>query len=138
MPSTSRKMLLRAMRVRMPHGRHRARAGRRRGGRSSGGGATFTPPPPPPEKATLVNGRLIAPASAPVRVERAIEAANRIVEKPYSYGGGHKLYRRAVLDSRLRLLGRRLLRALRRPLPALAAALAARSWTGARRAPAAG
>jgi hypothetical protein len=54
------------------------------------GGATFQPPPPPPEKATLVDGRLIAPASAPRRVKRVIEAANRIVEKPYIYGGGHK------------------------------------------------
>jgi hypothetical protein len=54
------------------------------------GGATFEPPPPPPEKATLVNGRVIAPASAPARVQRVIEAANRLVEKPYIYGGGHK------------------------------------------------
>ena len=54
------------------------------------GGATFEPPPPPPEKATLVNGRVIAPASAPARVKRVIDAANRLVEKPYIYGGGHK------------------------------------------------
>jgi hypothetical protein len=66
---------------------------------AGGGGATFTPPPPPPEKATLVNGRLIAPASAPVRVAGAIEAANRIVEKPYIYGGGHKLYKKGALDA---------------------------------------
>ena len=64
---------------------------------SGGGGATFTPPPPP-EKAKLANGRLIAPASAPRRVVRAI-TANRIVEKPYRYGGGHQLYRRGRLDS---------------------------------------
>ena len=54
------------------------------------GGATFEPPPPPPEEATLVDGRVIAPASAPTRVKRVIEAANRLVEKPYVYGGGHK------------------------------------------------
>jgi hypothetical protein len=54
------------------------------------GGATFAPPPPPPEKAKLVNGRVIAPASAPRRVRRVIEAANRLVEKPYVYGGGHR------------------------------------------------
>ena len=54
------------------------------------GGATFAPPPPPPEKAKLVNGRVIAPASAPRRVRRVIEAANRLVEKPYIYGGGHR------------------------------------------------
>jgi hypothetical protein len=56
----------------------------------SSGGATFVPPPPPPEEATLVDGRVIAPASAPRRVKRVIEAANRLVEKPYVYGGGHK------------------------------------------------
>jgi hypothetical protein len=54
------------------------------------GGATFEPPPPPPAKATIVNGRVLAPASAPARVKRVIEAANRLVEKPYIYGGGHK------------------------------------------------
>jgi hypothetical protein len=54
------------------------------------GGATFEPPPPPPEEATLVDGRVIAPASAPRRVKRVIEAANRLVEKPYVYGGGHR------------------------------------------------
>jgi cell wall-associated NlpC family hydrolase len=56
------------------------------------GGATFEPPPPPPEKATLVDGRVIAPASAPARIRRVIDAANRIVEKPYIYGGGHRPY----------------------------------------------
>ena len=58
----------------------------------TGGGATFEPPPPPPEKATLVDGRVIAPASAPARIKRVIAAANRLVEKPYIYGGGHKPY----------------------------------------------
>jgi hypothetical protein len=58
--------------------------------RPTTGGATFEPPPPPPEEATLVDGRVIAPASAPTRVKRVIEAANRLVEKPYVYGGGHK------------------------------------------------
>jgi hypothetical protein len=66
---------------------------------SAGGGATFEPPPPPPEKAKLVDGKLIAPASAPRRVVRAITAANRIVEKPYIYGGGHQLYKKGVLDA---------------------------------------
>jgi hypothetical protein len=64
----------------------------------SSGGASFVPPPPPPEEATLVNGRVIAPASAPTRVKRVIEAANRLVEKPYVYGGGHKPFS-SVLDS---------------------------------------
>ena len=64
----------------------------------NGGGATFVPPPPPPEKAKLVDGRLIAPASAPTRIKRVIAAANQIVEKPYVYGGGHRPYRRGKLD----------------------------------------
>jgi hypothetical protein len=60
-------------------------------GRSkSSGGATFQPPPPPPEEATLVDGRVLAPVTAPRKVKRVIEAANRLVEKPYIYGGGHK------------------------------------------------
>jgi hypothetical protein len=65
---------------------------------TSGGGASFVPPPPPPAKATLVDGRLIAPASAPRRVKRVIAFANQIVEKPYVYGGGHKPFVRGVLD----------------------------------------
>lgn len=65
---------------------------------STSGGATFVPPPPPPEKGALVNGRLIAPASAPRRVKSVIAAANQLVEKPYLYGGGHKLFRRGRLD----------------------------------------
>src|SRR5215204_7310682 len=66
---------------------------------STSGGATFVPPPPPPEKGALVDGRLVAPASAPRRVKQVITAANRIVEKPYVYGGGHRPYRRGVLDT---------------------------------------
>jgi hypothetical protein len=66
-------------------------------GRSkSSGGATFQPPPPPPEEATLVDGRVIAPASAPRKIKRVIEAANRLVEKPYIYGGGHKPFSSAL------------------------------------------
>jgi hypothetical protein len=65
---------------------------------STSGGATFVPPPPPPAKGALVDGRLVAPASAPSRVKQVIAAANRIVEKPYVYGGGHTLYRRGRLD----------------------------------------
>jgi cell wall-associated NlpC family hydrolase len=54
------------------------------------GGAAFVPPPPPPQKATVVAGRAIAPAGAPDRVKRVIEAGNQIIGKPYKYGGGHK------------------------------------------------
>ena len=45
-----------------------------------------------------MNGRLVAPASAPRRVKQVITAANRIVEKPYVYGGGHTTYRSGRLD----------------------------------------
>jgi hypothetical protein len=64
----------------------------------SGGGASFVPPPPPPEKGALVDGRLVAPASAPTRIKRVIAAANQLVEKPYVYGGGHQPFRRGWLD----------------------------------------
>jgi hypothetical protein len=64
----------------------------------TGGGATFVPPPPPPAKGALVDGRVIAPASAPTRIKRVIAAANQIVEKPYIYGGGHQSYRAGWLD----------------------------------------
>jgi hypothetical protein len=63
------------------------------------GGATFVPPPPPPDTAQLVNGRVIAPASAPTRVKRVIAAANRLVKKPYIYGGGHQPFVRGKLDT---------------------------------------
>ena len=58
----------------------------------SSGGAVFVPPPPPPKKAAIIDGRAVAPRSAPRRVKRVIEAANRLVEKPYRYGGGHRQF----------------------------------------------
>ena len=58
----------------------------------SSGGAEYVPPPPPAKRAKIVNGLAIPPAGAPARVKRAIKAANRIVNKPYLYGGGHKPY----------------------------------------------
>jgi hypothetical protein len=65
---------------------------------SGSGGATFEPPPPPPSKATIVDGLAVAPASAPTRVKRVIEAGNRLIGKPYRYGGGHKPFSR-LLDT---------------------------------------
>jgi hypothetical protein len=45
---------------------------------------------PAGEDATLgADGLAVAPASAPQEVQDAIAAANRIVGKPYKYGGGH-------------------------------------------------
>ncbi|HEX8054325.1 MAG TPA: hypothetical protein VF517_15155 [Thermoleophilaceae bacterium] len=52
----------------------------------STGGAQYQPPA---SKAKVVNGKAIAPSDAPPEVKAAIAAANRIVTKPYKYGGGH-------------------------------------------------
>jgi len=55
---------------------------------ASTGGAQV--PPASTERATLTSsGKAIAPASAPPQVQEVIDAANRIVGKPYRYGGGH-------------------------------------------------
>ena len=37
----------------------------------------------------LPDGTAVAPAEAPPQVQLAVQAANRIVGKPYKYGGGH-------------------------------------------------
>jgi hypothetical protein len=42
-----------------------------------------------PSKATLVNGRAVAPSGAPAAVRRVIAAANKIRTRPYIWGGGH-------------------------------------------------
>jgi hypothetical protein len=52
----------------------------------STGGAQYQPPA---GKAKVVNGKAIAPSDAPPEVKKLIAAANRIVTKPYKYGGGH-------------------------------------------------
>jgi hypothetical protein len=61
----------------------------------STGGAEFVPPPPenmtaPGAKATMLpDGSAAAPADAPVEVQKAVWAANKLLDKPYKYGGGH-------------------------------------------------
>jgi hypothetical protein len=52
----------------------------------STGGAQYQPPT---GKAKVRNGKAIAPADAPPEVKALIAAGNRIVDKPYKYGGGH-------------------------------------------------
>jgi hypothetical protein len=61
----------------------------------SSGGVEYTPPPPvdmtaPGASAQLLpDGTAAAPAGAPEPVKQAIWAANRLLDKPYKYGGGH-------------------------------------------------
>jgi cell wall-associated NlpC family hydrolase len=43
----------------------------------------------PAKKAKIVNGLAVAPQNAPQPVVNAIAAANKIIRKPYRYGGGH-------------------------------------------------
>ena len=54
---------------------------------------SFLTPPrssPPGSKATLLpDGTAAAPADAPPEVQAAIFAANKLLDKPYKYGGGH-------------------------------------------------
>ena len=65
------------------------------GGIGTGGGGETTSG----DKAKLkANGKAIAPASAPSRVKKAIEAANAIDDKPYKYGGGHGSWRDSGYD----------------------------------------
>ncbi len=43
----------------------------------------------PAGRAKIRNGIAIPPADAPPEVKAVIEAGNRIIRKPYRYGGGH-------------------------------------------------
>ena len=109
----------------------RTRRDRRRGRAAS---ASAGPPARPAASARLRRSRrrcrprssrrdgrtAIPPAAAPQAVKNAIYAANRIVGKPYRYGGGHRRFN----DSRLRLLRHRQLRAARRRPAQAPAALA--------------
>jgi hypothetical protein len=56
------------------------------------------PPPPPVPRAQIVDGQAVAPPGAPPRVVGAITAANRIVTKPYRYGGGHRSFEDSGYD----------------------------------------
>jgi hypothetical protein len=60
-------------------------------GVTTGGVSPDDPEFRPTGKAKLVAGRAIPPADAPPEVVGAINAANKIVGKPYKYGGGHAL-----------------------------------------------
>jgi peptidoglycan hydrolase CwlO-like protein len=54
--------------------------------------------PPGGQTASLVDGQAVAPANAPPAVRASIEAANRIVGRPYVWGGGHGSFEDAGYD----------------------------------------
>jgi hypothetical protein len=56
---------------------------------AGGGLSTNSSPTVAGSKAKLVNGKAVAPAEAPRRVQKVIAAANKIRNKPYKWGGGH-------------------------------------------------
>ncbi|HWH44389.1 MAG TPA: hypothetical protein VNT32_06635 [Thermoleophilaceae bacterium] len=61
-------------------------------GAGSGGASPEDPALRPPGKAVLgADGKAIAPPDAPPEVVGVIAAANAIADKPYRYGGGHRL-----------------------------------------------
>jgi cell wall-associated NlpC family hydrolase len=66
------------------------------------GGAAFNPamlrPTVPGSVAVLRDGIAYAPADAPIEVQRAIWAANKLRSKPYVYGGGHQSFRSRGYD----------------------------------------
>ncbi len=53
---------------------------------------------PGPTATLLPNGMAAAPAEAPPEVHAAIYAANKIVGKPYRYGGGHARFEDSGYD----------------------------------------
>jgi hypothetical protein len=44
----------------------------------------------PGKTAVIINGKAVPPANLPAPVMKAITAGNRIVGKPYKFGGGHR------------------------------------------------
>jgi hypothetical protein len=58
-----------------------------------GGEAAPNPTTPLPKAQLSPDGKVaIAPETAPPAVQKAIWAANRITNKPYRYGGGHRRF----------------------------------------------
>jgi hypothetical protein len=82
-------------------------ATRRKAGATSGGvGFTVLPSPASTPAhpivvgyvAKIIRGVAYAPSYAPIQVQRAIWAGNRIRQKPYIYGGGHGTFIAAGYD----------------------------------------
>lgn len=70
------------------------------GGSVAPGGGTSTPPVSGTMGVATLNadGSATAPADAPKRVRKAINAANKIRYKPYVYGGGHASFKSKGYD----------------------------------------
>jgi len=76
-------------------------AGAQTGGAGPPGGTTTTTPAPTTSGSTATiqpDGTAAAPADAPIRIQRAIAAANRIHTKPYIWGGGHRRFKSKGYD----------------------------------------
>jgi hypothetical protein len=74
------------------------------GSASGTGGASYAPSgsvkmvTPGSTAKLLPDGTAAAPADAPVAVQRAIYAANKLQNKPYIYGGGHQSFKSSGYD----------------------------------------
>jgi hypothetical protein len=69
--------------------------------RGATGGAGYDPqaqPSVPPGPAQLVAGKAYPPAGAPLAVVRAIAAGNRLQDKGYVFGGGHRSFKDWAYD----------------------------------------
>jgi hypothetical protein len=85
-----------------------ASSGSNRHASASSGGAGLGPPQSPrstPEhpvvagsRAKIIHGLAYAPSMAPIQVQRAIWAGDKIRHKPYIYGGGHGRWNDAGYD----------------------------------------
>lgn len=62
------------------------------------GGATSEKPAPPVRPRLLPSGKVTVPAGLPDPVRAALRAGNRIVGKPYKWGGGHGSFRDSGYD----------------------------------------
>jgi hypothetical protein len=76
--------------------KHGVKATSSRSGGSGGAGVAAVQPKSTPSHPTvsgsvarIIHGLAYAPANAPIQVQRAIWAGNKIRHKPYIYGGGH-------------------------------------------------
>jgi hypothetical protein len=61
-------------------------------------GSTATTAAPSGSARILPDGTAVAPANAPTQVRKAINAANRIHNRPYIWGGGHRSFKSRGYD----------------------------------------